>query len=485
MRIPLQMSISRRITYNVIFSSVAKILSTAAALVAIGLITRHLGQEGFGLYATALAFLPLFGALGDWGLPQTTAMKISKPKADEKKIVSNMIGLRIVISVVILLLTPLVISLFPYSYALKVSIVIVSASYVLSSLYQILIGMFQKRLIMDRVTGAELFSKLIQVALIAVAIYYQWELYWIVGTLLINMGLSFLIIWIFSRKFIKFKPAFDIKYWKVILRQSIPLGLATALTFVYFRSSTILLSVLRPPEDVGIFGAAQKVLENISFFPAMIVGLTMPLFSYYIVKDKSKFKFLVNQNYKIFHILTIPLLIGGFILSDKIIALIAGPGFESSVPVLQIGLITLALIFFGTLFINIMIAAKLQKLIFWSLLICAVFSVAANLYFIPQFPNNAYMVPAVVSVLTEILVVLLTGFWIWKKLKFFPRAEKFLRIVLAGLLMGIGVYYFRNLNFFLVLLIGIIIYTAGLFLFKIIAKEEITILFKKPNKTNG
>jgi O-antigen/teichoic acid export membrane protein len=294
------------------------------------------------------------------------------------------------------------------------------------------------------------------------------------------MLLNFIFVFLLSRKFIKFKPAFDFKYWKDILRQSIPLGMATALTFVYFRSGTILLSILRPPEDVGIFGAAQKVIENISFFPAMIVGLTMPLFSYYIIKDKEKFKFLVTQNYKIFFILTVPLLIGGLLLSDKIIYLIAGPEFSASIPVLQINLFALALIFFGTLFMNIMIAAKLQKSIFWALLFCAVVSVLGNLYFIPRFPDTAYLVPAVVSVVTELLVVGLTGFFIWKKLGFFPRIEKLFSILLSGGLMGGIIYYLRDLNFFLLVLIGMIAYASSLLIFKIISKKEITELLRKP-----
>ncbi len=474
------MSISRKITYNVIFSSIAKVLSTATALVGIGLITRYLGQDGFGLYATALAFLPLFGALGDWGLPQTTAMKIAQPKANEKKIVANIIGLRLFISVIILLITPLIVPFLPYSYELKIAIVIVAGSYMLSSLYQILIGMFQKRLIMDRVTGAELVGKIIQVGLIAIGVYLQWNFYLIVGTLFVNMFLNFLFVFLLSRKFIKFKPAFDFKYWKIILRQSIPLGMATALTFVYFRSNTILLSILRPPEDVGIFSAAQKVIENISFFPAMIVGLTMPLFSYYLVKDKTKFKFLVNENYKIFFILTVPLVIGGLLLADKMIALIAGPDFFESILVLQIGLFTLALIFFGTLFMNIMIAARLQKLIFWALLVCAIFSVTSNLYFIPLFPNNAYLVPAIVSVITEVLVVILTGYFIWKKLHFFPRVEKFPQILLAGFLMGAVIYFFQEFNFFVLVLLGIVVYSSALLLFKIISRKEIVELLRKP-----
>jgi O-antigen/teichoic acid export membrane protein len=473
------MSISRKIAYNVVFSSTAKILSTATALVGIGLITRHLGQDGFGLYATALAFLPLFGAVGDWGLPQTTAMRIAKPEADEKKIVANAIGLRIFISIAILILTPIIIPLLPYPYELKIAILIVASSYVLSSLYQILIGMFQKRIMMDRVTGAELIGKIIQVGLIFLGVYFHWNFYLIVGTLFINMLVNFLLIFLLSRKFLVFKPNFNFSYWKDILKQSLPIGLATALTFVYFRSSTILLSILRPPEDVGIFGAAQKVIENISFFPAMIVGLTMPLFSHYISKDKKKFQYLVNENYKIFFVLVVPLLIGGILLADKIIYLIAGPEFVKSIPVLQVNLLALGLIFFGTLFMNIMIAAKLERSIFWALLICAVVNVSGNLFFIPQFPNNAYLVPAVVSVITEILVVVLTGYFIWKKLKFFPKLEKFFQILLAGLLMGVPIYFLKNLNFFLLLLVGMVVYGICLLALRIISKEELSALFVK------
>jgi len=474
------LSISRKITYNVIFSSAAKVLSTATALMGIGLITRYLGKDGFGLYATALAFLSLFGALGDWGLPQITAMKIAKPKANEKKIIANVMGLRLSISVAILLITPIIVPFLPYNYELKVAIVIIAASYTLSSLYQVLIGMFQKRLEMDKVTGAELVGKIIQVALIFLGVYFHWNFYLIVGTLFVNMLMNFLFVFLLSRRFIKFNLEFDFKYWKILLKQSIPLGMATALTFVYFRSNTILLSIMRPPEDVGIFGAAQKVIENISFFPGMIVGLTMPLFSYYLVKDKTKFKFLVNQNYKIFFILTVPLVIGGLLLSDKIIYLIAGPDFIKSILVLQIGLFTLALIFFGTLFMNILIAAQLQKTIFWALLACAIFSVLGNLFFIPRFPDNAYLVPAIIAVLTEILVVTLTGYFIWKKLNFFPRVEKLFQILLAGSFMGVVIYFFKDLNFFILILIGMLIYTTGLLVFKIISRKEIMELLKKP-----
>ncbi|MDZ7611853.1 MAG: oligosaccharide flippase family protein [Candidatus Moranbacteria bacterium] len=467
------MSTSNKIVYNVAFSSVAKVLSTVAALVGIGFITRHLGQEGFGWYATALAFLPLFGALGDWGLPQTTAMRISKPGAEEKKIVSNAIGIRIILSLLILAVVPILVPALPYPIELKMAIVLVAFSYVFSSSYQVLIGLFQKRLKMDRVTGAELAGKVIQVILIIIGVQLNWSFYFIISTLLANMIINFLFIFLMSRKFIRFKPSFDFSYWKYFLKQSIPIGIGTALTFVYFRSNTILLSLLRPAEDVGIFGAAQKVIENISFFPAMIVGLTMPLFTYNLNKNRDKFKRIVNENYKIFFLLTIPMVVGGVLLADGIIHIIAGPEFQASVAVLQVVIFALALIFFGNLFINILIAADLQKYMFIALLICAIFNISTNLYFIPQFPDNAYMVPAVLSVITELLVVVLTGFFIFKKINFFPKVEKLPFMILAGLLMAGYLWILRDLHFFLLLATSPLVYFGGLLAFKVVSRDEI------------
>ena len=128
------MSIPRKIAYNVIVSSLAKIVSTAIALIGIGLITRYLGQSGFGMYATALAFLGFFGALGDWGVYQTTTREISRPQADEKKIVANAIGIRLFLSAGILMLAPLFVAFLPYPQELKIAIIIIAVSYVFSSL---------------------------------------------------------------------------------------------------------------------------------------------------------------------------------------------------------------------------------------------------------------------------------------------------------------------------------------------------------------
>lgn len=58
----------RKIAHNTIIQIIGKGLTVVFALAIFGLITRNLGQEGFGHFTTVYAFLTIFGILVDLGL---------------------------------------------------------------------------------------------------------------------------------------------------------------------------------------------------------------------------------------------------------------------------------------------------------------------------------------------------------------------------------------------------------------------------------
>jgi len=173
------MRVARKIAYNVAISTVSKVLSTILALVAIGIITRYLGQDGFGNYATVLAFFSFFAALSDLGLYTISTREISREGADEEKIMGNMFTLRILSSLVVLVISPIIVYFFPYSPEVKYSIIIAAAAYVFSCAYQILNGVFQKNLAMDKVAISEFLGKALQVALIVIVVKMRWSFNWI------------------------------------------------------------------------------------------------------------------------------------------------------------------------------------------------------------------------------------------------------------------------------------------------------------------
>jgi len=154
--------LDKKIIYNSFVSSGARVIGLALSLITIGFISRYLGQDGFGYYATVLAFLYFFTILSDLGLYSICLREISRPGADEAKIFSNAFTLRFFAGMVIFGLSPLIVWFFPYPTEIKFGVLIGAIGFWLMSNQQVLMGVFQKYLKTDKVALAEVSGRLVQ-----------------------------------------------------------------------------------------------------------------------------------------------------------------------------------------------------------------------------------------------------------------------------------------------------------------------------------
>jgi len=468
--------VARKIAYNVIVSATGKILSTILALVGIGLITRYLGREGFGNYATAIAFFSLFGSLADLGIYTVATREISRPQAKESQIMGKVFSLRICTSLIVFILGSAATFLLPYPPEVKSAILISAAAFVFASSYMVLNGIFQKNLSMDKVAISELSGKIVNVAIIYAAVQLRLGFMAIMSSLLFSMIVNFILVFLWSRKYLKFRISVDWDYWKSFLKESLPVGISFIVTFVYFKMDTILLSLMKSSADVGIYNAAYKVIENLSFFPGMIIGLILPIMSHSVFSDKAKFTDISNKVLKFFLILVVPLLVGTLFLADSIMQVIGGSEFKESGDVLRILIFALAFIFFGNITNTMLIVGNLQKKLMYALSLCAIFNVGSNLLVIPRY---SYMGTAVTSAITEFFVVVLTTYLIIKYIKYKPRVDHFWKVLLSGAVMAIFLFFARELSFFILLLASAAIYLFTLWLVRGVTNEEIKGIIKR------
>ena len=148
------MKLATKVAYNTIIQFISKFIATVLGLVAIAIITRYLGQHGFGIYTTAITFISFFGIIADFGLTLVTVQLISQPNRDQNKMIGNLMALRLVSATVFIGLGPLIVLLFPYSAEVKSAVAIVALSFVFIALNQVLVGLFQKHLRLDKVSIA-------------------------------------------------------------------------------------------------------------------------------------------------------------------------------------------------------------------------------------------------------------------------------------------------------------------------------------------
>ncbi len=469
------MALARRIAYNVVFNSALKVVSTVfIALLSIRLITGYLGQEGFGEYATVLAFFAFFGALGDLGLANMTAREIAKPDAKERDILGKVIALRFTASLFLIVVAPIVLFFLHYRFEVKEGIVIAVLALLFAQTSTLLNAVFQKRLAMDRVAMVEFIGKGLQLGLIYLVVRYDLGFTALVGVLLANMAFNMVCTFLLSRSFIRFSPRIDTAYWKEFLRDALPLGAMAIITFLYFKMDTILLSFFRPAAEVGIYNVAYKVMENLIFFPAMLAGLILPVLSRTHRSDAVQFREVANKTAKVFLILVLPIVLGMVFLASDIIAIVSGSGFEASAGVLQILAFSLAGIFFGHYFNMLILVGNAQKKLMFLLIGVAAVNISMNLVLIELL---AYRGAAIASALTELIVVIVSGWLVARTLRFFPKPDRLMPILLSALAMGATLAVLTPGPFLLAGGASVLVYGTALWLFKAITPDEIASVF--------
>ena len=467
--------IARRISYNIVFNSITKVISIGLALFAIGMLARYLGTEGFGKYTTMLAFFAFFSAIGDFGLYAIATREISREGADESWIMSRIFTLRLLISITIFFFSTLFVWFLPYAYDVRASILVACAAFIFSSSYGLLNGVFQKHIAMDRVALVELSGKILQVCIIVFVLKLDLSFIAVSISLLATMMWNFFILQFVARKYIRTSFIFDITYWKKFLKESLPMGISAIVTFLYFKFDAIILSFLQSQSDVGIYGAAYKIIETLTFFPAMIVGLIFPLLSRYIITDVAIFNKIITVIIKLFIILLLPLVICTVFLAPEIIAVVGGSDFYAAAPVLQILIFALACIFFGQLFTNILIAGSHQKILMYVLFIAAILNIATNCILIYLY---SYIGAAIVSVVTEFFVALIALYMTKKLTPFICGTIKLPSIIFAGILMLLCIV-FLPFSHIINAFIAIALYILFLFVFHVITRDDIMHILPK------
>ena len=476
------MTLIRKIAYNTIVSTGARIIGVALSLIGIGLIARYLGQEGFGSYSLILAFLYIFNNLADLGLYSLMVREISRPGADERKIASSIFTVRLIALVFFLGVASIIVWFFPYSSQVKTGTMLAAVSFIFLSMGQVLMGIFQKYLRTDRAAIADVAGRLFQLAFIVLFVRIDFGLYGIIFSLIIGCFVNFILLFIFARKHVLFSLDLGFSRWKEVIKTALPIAVSLVLTLIYFKIDSVFLSIPainryspNPISDVGIYGIAYKILEGLSFFPAMLVGLIMPLLSGTAFLETEKFKKIFQKTLDVLVIFIIPLVVGLLILSLPIVVLVGGKDFSASAPVLTVLSFAIGLIFLGNLFGSAIIALNKQKTGAWIYFIGMIFNIAANLVIIPKY---RYVGAAATTLATEFLVTVFMVILIYKAIHYFPKFN-IIKPLIAGAIMAGFLYLGQGSNVFLLAGLGALIYFVLLYFIKGIRKEEIWLLINR------
>jgi O-antigen/teichoic acid export membrane protein len=271
-----------------------------------------------------------------------------------------------------------------------------------------------------------------------------------------------------------FSFSLDKNMIRYLLVEAWPMGISIIFVFVYFKMDSIILSIVKGVEAVGIYNSAYKIFENLIIFPAIFIGLVIPLLSKLYLDDKEQFKKLFQRTQDALVIGATPLVCGGIVLSGPVLRLIAGKDFVVAQGSFIFLLCAVFFVFIANLYGAVVIILKKQKLATVVYALGAVFNFIANLYFIKQYSYNG---AAVVTLATELLVTSLLFLIVVKEVGFKPTFKHYKNVMYCGFIMSVVIIFFPYQNVLLKIFVGGVVYFGCLMWFKVVTKKEVRMFF--------
>ena len=379
-------------------SLLASLISFATFVAA----TRGLGPEGFGEFTAATAYLLIPTVIADIGLSTGVLREISaRPERTEHAMraavpLIALIGFTAVVAAVVAGL------FLPFTHQTKVAIAIASAGAFFTVLTFALQPVLQAQLKMHWAVAATVAGRLATFGLTLAALSTSFEFEGVVAAHSIGIAVTFALHLLAVALIVPLRPKFDVPYWRRLAAGSFALGLAIAISLIYFRVDAMLLALVRPPEEVGFYGAAYKFVELAGLVVAAAAASVFPPLTRFVASgDKARAGELVQKAFDALLAAGAPLAVVMVAFSEEIVVWTSGPAFREGGTALAL-LAPYVLVFFanGILWRVLISTDRDRELLAMAVAVLAL-NVLLNLIFLPEYGFKA---AAVIAVASEIAV---------------------------------------------------------------------------------
>ena len=288
---------------------------------------------------------------------------------------------------------------------------------------------------MGRAAVSEVLGRLGLLAIALVVVHYDLGLVWMFVALIVGNLLTALWNWMLVRTLARIRWAYDRATWLAILSRSWPIAMSIAFNLVYLKGDVLVLSLTRSSSEVGLYGAAYKILDVLTVVPMMFMGLVLPLLTRaWTTKDKPDFNRILQRSFDFLALIAMPLIVGTWVVGRDLMDFFASAAFGESGRLLGILIIAGGAVFFGSMFGHATIALGRQKAAVKWYAADAVLSLLGYLLFVPRWGAPA---AAWVTVFSEVFIAASIYLVVRQTSQFAPKLSGAAKSIAAASLMGL------------------------------------------------
>lgn len=407
---------SKKILTNTIAQLLGRGISTSFTFITTYLIIRLGDTTLYGDMTKALAILAICYTALDFGINAHVVRAYSTLSQKARhSLFSNLLLLRVLMSVVIILISNLIVNLLPgslsggYTLEVKQAFRLASFAILFQGVYTSTNSVFQHQLNYSKSVLAS--------SLGAVTLFLASATVLLSGPtlnkLLLANVLGFFVTALVSLFFVRTWLASTINLGSalIVLKKSLLIGAVLLLSIIATKADVVILGIFRASSEVGEYGLAYKILDLALVLPVFIMNAVYP-FMLKKASNQQKVKQVLQKTLKILLPLSI---LGGSLLYflSPLITLIK-PGLYLSISSLKILAFSLPLFYLSAPLMWLLITLKLEKQLVKIYLFAAAINIIGNYTYIPHLGSTA---AAALTIVTESFI--LTGlFFVAKRKKY-------------------------------------------------------------------
>ena len=435
------MNLSQKVALNTLLLVGGRVAVAASGLLGTVVATRYLGRDEFGQLLTAMTFVGLFAIFTDVGVWTVAAREIAKRPQEEQRILSAVSAIGLGLSagtVLVALLGTFVLygggdrELVRVGILISLGGVLITAPLGASSAHLTAHQRAVPAAISGLTTGVG-FGVALGVVIAAdlgfagIAAAYAFSA--LVGAVPPIAA---------ALRRVSVRPGGEATFAWTLLRAALPQGAILAITAIYFRIDTVLLSLLGTDGDVALYGLAYRVLEFLLIVPIFAMTTLFPEIAR-TPAHSDRLLMLVQGALSGVLLLTVPMVCVMVGFAPEVVRLAGGAEFDAAADVLRLLIVAVAFSFPATVFFNALVAMGRQGILIWSLVGVLAVNVALNVALVGPLAARG---SALALVITE--VAALTAAWrLFGRVSRRPRLQRPVRLAGAGLVCAASVAAIR------------------------------------------
>lgn len=460
---------------NTSWLSVSQVVTSIAAFLWTILIARYLGVSDYGIVSFAISFTTLVSIIMDLGMSTYITREISKHKNLLAKYMNNIFLFKFLLAFALFIISGIILYGLKYSHLTILVTLIFIIEMVFMSMTGFLNGVFQA------------FEK-VKYQSIGTILNCLFLLLGILITMGLDLGVVFIAVSYtlayfiyFSYMFLEYVHKFsfpqfelDVSFIKEVLIKSLPFGLTNFFYTIYFSIDIVMISYLSGDYATGLYKSAYNIINVFTTFFVVYQAVIFPVMSKFFEESQNLIKISYELSVKYLLLIIIPISVGVFFYARPLVDLIYSNQYSLATTPVQILIWTVSFLFINGAASILLNAIDKEKTVTKVYIIAALFNVALNFILIPHMNYDG---AAIATVASEILITVLTVYYIFKTSykPDFGLLKNVIKLLVCGIILAIVLNYIQ-VSLWLAIPIGLVVYLISLIITKSIDDTDRYIL---------